>query len=104
MARDDRPPDASSVFDHGQQLASPADGHEPGIVVVIGVEVLMGREADNDHGFGVEAIGINPSGAIFPRRQTILAGRAVQIYLLKSILKYSRGAKIGLFLTKIGVF
>ena len=35
----------------------PADGHEPGIVVVIGGEILMGREADNNHGFGIEALG-----------------------------------------------
>ena len=57
MVRDGRPPDASSVFDNGQQLPRPADGHEPGIVVVIGGEILMGREADNDHGFRVQSLG-----------------------------------------------
>jgi len=53
MARDGHPPDASSVLDDGQQLPCPAHSHEPRVVVVVGGEVLEGREADEDDGFGI---------------------------------------------------
>lgn len=54
--------DGSGGFHDGQQLPRPADGHEPGEVVIVGGEVLVGWEADVDDGFRVEALGFVDGG------------------------------------------
>ena len=51
-----------SSLHHRQQLSSPAGGHKPGVVVIVGVEILVGWYADEDDGFGVEAFGFVNGG------------------------------------------
>ena len=51
-----------SSLHHRQQLSSPAGGHEPGVVVIVGGEILVGWHADDDDGFGVEAFGFVDGG------------------------------------------
>ena len=52
----------SGAFHHRQQLPCTADGHEPGEVVVVFGELVVGWHADEDDGFGVEAFGFVDGG------------------------------------------
>lgn len=45
----------SALLHEGQQLPGAADCHEPGVVVVVACEVLVGWEADEDDGFRIES-------------------------------------------------
>ena len=50
---------------HRQKLSSPAAGHEPGVVVIVGGEIFVGWHADQNDGFGVEAFGFVDRGVAY---------------------------------------
>jgi hypothetical protein len=58
----DRLGDGQLRLHHRQQLPGATHGHEPGEVVVVVGELVVGRHADEDDGFGVEAFGFVDGG------------------------------------------
>ena len=66
---------SSTGFDDCQQMPRPADTHEPGIVVIIGGEILMRRKIDQDDGFRVETFGFVDGGMTDNRLQMLPSGR-----------------------------
>ena len=46
----------------GQQLPRAADGHEPGVMFVVGGDVAVGRHTDEDDGLRVETLGLVDGG------------------------------------------